>query len=346
MMVVGFDSHKDSLAGACVDAAGRPVGYRSFANTAAGHQQALGWVQDLGAGRVAIEGSGGYGRPLALALLGAGIEVVEVPPQMTARARRTQRTRTKSDQTDAVLVARVGARDDDLPSPRLEGPIEDLRNLVFYRRELVAAQNRDINRLHADLVQIRAGYRKKIGGRFTSPKVLARVMRLLSADTTIRATIARRRVNNIRRLGRQIAELDTQISRLVTHTGTTLVDIYGVAGLTAAEILAEVGDPRRYTTKAKFAMANGTAPLEASSGRVVRHRLNRGGNRQLNRVLHSIARTQLSRPGTEGRLFYERLQARGKTKKEAMRILKRRISDRVWTHLQHLSTLSTAPELT
>ena len=346
MMVVGFDSHKDSLAGCVIDGAGRPQAYRSFGNTAAGHHKALGWVQDRGAGRVAIEGSGGYGRPLALALVSAGIEVVDVPPQMTARARQGQRTRTKSDRADALLVARIGAREDDLPSPRLEGPIEDLRCVVFYRREQVGAQNREINRLHADLVQIRAGYRRKTAGPFTSAKALHRVTRLLQGNTTTRAGIARMRVKSIRRLGHQIAELDTQIGELVTQTGTTLVDIYGVGNLTAAEILAEVGDPGRYTTKAKFAMANGTAPLEASSGQIVRHRLNRGGNRQLNRALHSIARTQISRPDTEGRRFYERLQNRGKTNKEAMRILKRRISDRIWTHLQHLSTLPTTPELT
>ena len=319
---------------------------QSTSGPSVGGKYQVGERWDVGAGRVAIEGSGGYGRPLALLLVSAGVEVVEVPPQMTARARRGQRTRTKSDRADAVLVARIGVREDDLPSPRLEGPIEDLRCVVFYRRELVAAQNRDINRLHADLVQIRAGYRQKTGGPFTSPKVLTRVTRLLHADTTTRAGIARRRVNSIRRLGRQVADLDTQIGDLVTQTGTTLVDIYSVGDLTAAEILAEVGDPGRYTTKAKFAMASGTAPLEASSGRIRRHRHNRGGNRQLNRALHSIARTQISRPGTEGRLFYERVQARGKTNKEAMRILKRRISDRVWTHLQHLSTLPTAPELT
>jgi len=107
--------------------------------------------------------------------------------------------------------------------------------------------------------------------------------------------------------------------------------------------LAQVGDPTKYPTKARFAMANGTAPLQASSGRVVRHRLNRGGNRRLNRAIHIAAVTQIRRPGTEGRLYYEQLQARGKTKREALRILKRRISDRIWTHLQQLSTLSTAP---
>ena len=95
------------------------------------------------------------------------------------------------------------------------------------------------------------------------------------------------------------------------------------------------GDPGRYRTKARFAMANGTAPIEASSGRVVHHRLNRGGNRQLNKALHIAAIAQIRRPGTEGHAYYQRCLQRGKTKREATRALKRRISDRIWTHLQH-----------
>ena len=105
----------------------------AVSNTAAGHRQALGWVRHLEAGRVAVEGSGGYGRPLALVLVAAGVEVVEVPPQMTARARNGQRSRHKSDPSDALLIARVGAREDDLPRPRPAGVIEDLRSLVLYR---------------------------------------------------------------------------------------------------------------------------------------------------------------------------------------------------------------------
>ena len=155
MMVVGIDSHKDTLAGCCIDGAGRPQAYRSFANTTAGHHETLEWVHEVGAGRVAIEGSGSYGRPLALVLVAADIAVVEVPPQMTARARRGQRSRHKSDPSDALLIARVGAREDDLGRPRPDGLVEDLRGLVFYRREQVTSLTREANRLHADLVLIR-----------------------------------------------------------------------------------------------------------------------------------------------------------------------------------------------
>ena len=347
MMVVGIDSHKDSLVGCAIDEAGRARAEASFANTVGGHLEMLEWATGLGAGRVAIEGSGSYGRPLALVLLAAGVEVVEVPPQMTARERRGQRSRHKSDPGDALLIARVGAREDDLPQPRPDGEVEDLRALVFYRREQAISLTQETNRLHADLALIRPGYKQQIATRLTRCSALSRAMRLISSDRSVRADIARRRIRTIRELITTIADLDTQIGELVTTTGAdVLTNIYGISTLGAGEILAEIGNPTRYPTKARFAMANGTAPLQASSGRVVRHRLNRGGNRRLNRTIHIAALTQIRRPGTEGRLYYEQLLARGKTKKEALRILKRRISDRIWTHLQQFSTLSTAPNLT
>ena len=347
MMVVGIDSHKDTLAGCCIDGAGRPIEYRSFANTTAGHDEMLEWVHGLGAGRVAIEGSGSYGRPLALVLAAAGVAVVEVPPQMTARARRGQRSRHKSDPSDALLIARVGAREDDLGRPRPEGVVEDLRGLVFYRREQAESLTRVANRLHADLTLLRPGYQQKTKAKLTRRSTLSGVVRLISGDRSVRAGIARRRIRTIRGLITEIEDLNGQIAELVdTAGGGVLTDIDGIGTVGAGEILAQVGDPGKYPTKAKFAMANGTAPLQASSGRTVRHRLNRGGNRRLNYTIHIAAITQIRRPGTEGRLYYERLQTRGKTNKEAIRILKRRISDRIWTHLQHIPTPQTAPNLT
>ena len=207
-----------------------------------------------------MEGSGNYGRPLAQALAGAGFNVVEVPPQMTAHARKGQRTNTKNDQTDALLIARIGARDHDLPAPRPDGEIEDLRCLVYYRRELVETRNRHVNRLHADLEQLRCGYHHNIPTRLTTPTALTKASYLLRGDRNTRAGVAKRRIRHIRELNRQIDDLATQITAMVRASKTTLTNIYGVGALVAAEILAGVGDPTRYTTKAKFAMANGTAP--------------------------------------------------------------------------------------
>ena len=279
-MVIGIDSHKDVLMGCLINNKTRPVEYRSVKNTPRGHSEVVSWVRSCGAGRVAVEGSGNYGRPLAQALAGAGFNVVEVPPQMTAHARKGQRTNTKNDHTDALLIARIGARDHDLPAPRPDGEIEDLRCLVYYRRELVETRNRHVNRLHSDLEQLHCGYHHNIPTRLTTPTALTKASYLLRGDNNTRAGVAKRqvRIRHIRRveLNRQIDDLATQITARVHASKTTLTNIYGVGALVAAEILAGVGDPTRYTTKAKFAMANGTAPLEASSGRVVRHRLNQG----------------------------------------------------------------------
>lgn len=344
MLVVGIDSHKDSLVGCVVDEGGRALSYGRFENTGEGHGEVLDWVRKLNAGRVGIEGSGGYGRPLSLVLLAAGVEVVDVPPQMTARARRGQRSRHKSDPTDALLIARVGAREPDLPRPRPHGAVEDLRVVVLYRREQVTLRNQEANRLHADLTQLHCGYQHRITGRLTRPAALTQVTQLISGNQSVRAEVARRRVAALRALIIQIKELDQQVADLITVTGAeALTEVCGIATTGAGEILAEVGHPHKYPTKAKFAMANGTAPLQASSGRIIRHRLNRGNNRRLNRTIHIAALTQIQRPGTEGRLYYDRLQARGKTKQEAIRILKRRISDRIWTHLQHLPTAPQPP---
>ncbi len=137
-------------------------------------------------------------------MIAADINVAEVPPQMTAHARYGQRTNTKNDETDALLIARITLRDDDLPPPRPDGPVEELRLLVSYRRELIEARNRLINRLHADLEQIRCGYHHKITTPLTSPTALTKVSRLLSGDNTAKATIAKRTIRHIRELTRQI----------------------------------------------------------------------------------------------------------------------------------------------
>lgn len=287
---------------------------------------------------MAIEGSGNYDRPWALTLITAGIEVVEVPPQMTPADRKGQRSNSKHDRGDATLIGQIGLRDQDLPKPRPSGPIEVLGLLVGYRRELVSEQNRTINRLHSALEQIRPGYHRQITTRIGSVASLQRCRGLLAKDRSTAAVIARKRITKILALGREIEALGTQIKATVTAAETPLLDIDGNGAFVAADILTEVGDPKRFPTKAKFAMANGTAPLEASSGRVRRHCLNRGGNRQLNKAIHIAAITQISRPDTGGRRYYEKRLADGKTKREAIRALKRRISDRIWTALTPVET--------
>ena len=332
MTVVGIDTHKDTLAACAVDDVGRAVEHRSFANTLAGHAELARWVAGHDTALVAVEGSGNYGRPAVRVLVDAGAVVAEVPPNMTAAGRRRQRTAAKTDPADALAIARVGLREPALPPPRPDGAVEELRSLVRYRCELTAQRTQQVNRLHADLSQLRPGYHRRIG-RLTSVKALDAAARMLRGDNSARARVARDRIKALRGLRRTITGLAADIRAAVDATGTTLGDIDGIGDLVAADIVAHTGDPARFPTKAAFAMANGTAPIEASSGRVRRHRLNRGGNRQINKAIHTAAIAQIARPHTEGRRYYERCLARGKTKREAIRALKRRISDRIWTHL-------------
>ena len=318
-----------------IDQAGRPVEHQTFQNTPQGHRKAIAWLQRHNTARAGIEGSGSYGRPLAVRLAAQGVDTVEVPPQMTAQARRRQRTRRKTDRLDAPAIARVTAREDDLPAARCDEAVDDLRSLVLYRRELVEARTAEINRLHADLTRLRPGYHKLCSSGLAAPKALNRVSQLISKCPTARAQVAKSRIKQIRQLLRQVSALDAQITCYMDAIDTSLTGIYGIGTLTAAERSPpKQANPADTPPKPNSPWPTEAAPVEASSGRVVRHRLNRGGNRRLNRALHYAAISQIARPGTEGRCFYEQLLKRGKTKQEAIRILKRRISDRVWTHLQ------------
>lgn len=332
MSVAGIDSHKDTLAVAVVDDQGREVDRTEIENSSRGHHTLIGWLGRFQPTRVGIEGAGSNGRVAALRLQDAGYEVVEVPPQLTAQARRHQRTQAKSDPIDALLICRIALREPELPQIRPSGDIEDLRVLVHHRRELLSERTRTASRLHADLEQLQPGYQTRIG-RLTAERNLDRARRLLSGDDRVRADVARERVRRLRQLNRQIARITGEIGALSATFGSGLTTITGIAELSAAELLAEIGDIGRYRTKAQFAMANGTAPLTASSGRIDRHRLNRGGNRQLNRIIHFVALTQISR-SPEGRAYYERKRAQGRTTKEAIRCLKRRISDRIFVTLR------------
>lgn len=156
---------------------------------------------------------------------------------------------------------------------------------------------------------------------------------LIEGDTSIRAGLVCRRLDRMAGLSYEIGALTRQITAAVNTVTTSLVGLYGIGRLGAARFIAEVVDINRYPTKSAFASANGTAPIPASSGRTVRHRLNRGGNRQLNRVLYTMAITQI-RADTPGRTYYQRKRAEGKTSREAIRCLKRRLSDVVYTTMR------------
>jgi transposase len=332
-MIAGIDTHKDTLAVAVIDDAGRVLACREYANDGAGFTRLCVLIEKYAVRRVGIEGSANYGWPAAMRLTSlAGVEVVEVPPLLTSRERTARPGQGKTDPIDAVAIARITAREADLPPVKpMTGIPADLRVLLDYRDQLIAARTAMVNRVHVELTWLHPGYQHRIG-QLTLPAHYAAALELLAADQGVRADTTRRRLAHIGELHQEIRDLKAQIRDLVAATGTSLPSIYGVGPVTAGRIIAEVVDIRRYRSRNAFAAANGTAPIPASSGRTVRHRLNRGGNRTLNRCLYTIAITQI-RADTEARAYYLRKRDQGKTPAEARRCVKRHLSDIVYRTL-------------
>jgi transposase len=334
-LFAGIDTHKDTLAFAIIDQAGRPRVVEEAPNTVGGFVQLVASLAEHHVVRVGIEGSGNYGRAVALhlAISCPDLTVVEVPTRMTARERSAQPGKGTTDPVDAIAIARITAREQNLPAVRLSvGPAADLRVLLAYRDQLVLERTACTNRIHSDLVGLRPGYQAKISSLAIKWQIAA-ALALVDGDDSVQADLCGRRLRRVQEIDVEIAAITKQISSLVEESGTSLTNMYGVGPIVAARFLAEIVDVRRYPNRNAFASANGTAPLATSSGRTVRHRLNRGGNRQLNRALYVIAITQI-RADTEGRAYYERKRAAGKTSREAIRCLKRRLSDQVFKTMQ------------
>jgi transposase len=348
-VLAGIDTHKDTLAVAVIDPGGRPVVVTELANTEAGFDDLEQFLERHAVTRVGIEGSGNYGRGAAVRLvLAGGIEVVEVPPSLTSRERSGRPGQGKTDPIDAVAIARITAREPGLPPVRLAvGEAADLRALADYRAQLVAERTALANRTHAELHGLRPGYQSTVP-RLTGPTFIAAARDLLAGDDSVRARLIRRRLARLAELTAEIREVTDLIAAEVERVDTHLTGLYGVGPVAAATILGEIADIRRYRSRHAFASANGTAPLPANSGRTTRrHRLNRSGNRTLNRVLYTMAITQI-RADTEGRAYYQRKRAEGKTSREALRCLKRRLSDLIYKTLHedlaaHLEQQRVAP---
>lgn len=331
-VTIGIDSHKSSLAAAGLNELGRVIGVREFPNDSRGHDACLRWGRSQGDVQViGIEGAGSFGAGLARHLLDAGELVYEVPAFLSYRERKHNPSKGKSDPSDAVAIARVTARGDGLSSPRRTDVFGDLKLLSDHRDQLVRARTRLINRTHADLVVSHPGYEKKIPKLDCNRSQVA-ALTLLRGDRSVRADLIRDRITEIRRLTKKIADIEKQVAAKVKESGTGLTALHGIGFVIAAKVLGEIGDPARIRSKAAFAMLTGTAPLEASSGTTKRHRLNRGGNRQLNYALHMMARARL-RHDADTKAYVARRQLEGKSDKEAMRCLKRHLSNVVFRQL-------------
>jgi transposase len=281
----------------------------------------------------AVEGCQGVGRHLAQRLVADGEPVLDVPAKLSARARvfSTGQGR-KTDATDAHAVAVVALRTRSLRRVRPDDRTVALRLLADRRDELGAARTLTINRLHRLLVELVPGGAKKA--------LTARQARALLADVpagdVVRETrrqLAAELVDELEVIDARIKTAKKRLTALVAETGSGLMRLNGIGPSGAARLLGDIGDVSRFPTKAHFASWNGTAPLDASSGDQTRHRLSRAGNRRVNRALHIMAVVQLRHPSTDGRRYFDRRVAAGKTPMEAMRALKRRLSDVVYRQL-------------
>lgn len=350
MLTIGVDAHKRVHAAVAVDGLGRRVDQWRGPNTPAGWEALTQWARALEAvevvgvaGRVdaatparrwGIEGAWGYGRGLAQALVHHGEPVVDVNPRLSAGMRRRSRGQGKNDRLDAQAVARVVCQDETaLPEVVAEDGTTVLGVWSRERRALVAEATRLRNRAHRLLADLDPAYGATIPD-LTTHRGVAALAAYAPADPD--DVLAAARAGALRRLGAQlqlVTEQLIEVTRLLDRAGAALcaplLDLYGVGGLTASELAAALGPGKRFPTDAMFAANAGVAPVEASSGEVVRHRLTRSGNRGLNAILERIVLTQ-GRGYPAAQAYLARKRAEGKSDREARRALKRFIARAVW----------------
>ncbi len=333
-VLIGVDPHKASVAVAAVEeATGELLDRASFPQDRAGLSALERWAKRFPERRWAMENARGLGRHLSGRLAATGEAVVDVPPKLSARVRvLSSGNARKNDGLDALATALAASRNERLAAVDPEAASEVLRLLSERREDLVAERTRALNHLHGllrDLVP--GGVARKL-----SADRAARILRGMrprgGASDRLRRRLASEVLRDVRTLDRKILDLDARVEAEVKAFGTTLTEIFGVGPILAATILGTVGNVERFPTKAHFASYSGTAPVEASSGEVVRHRLSLGGNRKLNYALHMVDTSQ-ARSEARGGEYYRKKIVEGKSRKEALRCLKRRISDAVYKSL-------------
>lgn len=336
MIVIGSDPHKRNHAFAAVEAAtGELRSSEAVAASTAGAQRALSWARSLGEERVwAIEDCRHVSGPLERFLVAHGERIVRIAPRWTADARRNSRERGKSDPIDALAVARVALREgvENLPAAFLDEQALEIRLLLDHHDNLVAERRRDQTRLRWHLHDLECPVDAPAGGLDRDVWIERLGRWLARQQPTVRIRVARRLLAAIRTDTREIRQLARELAQLVAAYEPALLDVHGCGPLAAAKLIAETAGAQRFRTDAQFARAAGVAPIPASSGRTDRHRLDRGGNRQLNCALHRIA-VAAARHDPETIAYLDRKQSEGKTRRDALRCLKRHLARRIWTIL-------------
>lgn len=331
-VVIGVDPHKRSATIEVIDQRERVLGKGRFGTDTDGYQAML------AAGRKhtdriwAVEGCNGIGRHVAQRLVADGEPVVDVPAKLSARVRvfSTGQGR-KTDPVDAHSVAVVALRTPNLRQVVIDDTTMALRLLVDRRDQLGRTRTETVSRLHHLLLELIPGGAKKFLSA-QQARALLNTVRPRDVVGKTRRWLASELIHELVTIDKKIKVANAELTELVTSTGSQLQKLHGIGPSGAARLIGDIADISRFTSRAHFASWNGTAPIDASSGDQNRHRLSRAGNRRINRVLHIMAVVQL-RNDTEGRRYYRRKLAEGKTAMEAMRALKRRLSDVVYRQM-------------
>jgi transposase len=341
-VMIGVDPHKASHTAVAIDRDEAELARVTVRATRRQVDELLGWAGRFEDRVWAVESADGLGYLIARQLVAAGELVLDVPATLAARVRLLGSGRSnKNDPNDARSVAIAALR-----APRLARVGRDdhagvLRLYAKRNHDLGRARNRTACRLHALLAElVPGGIPKEINARSAQ-----RLLDSVTATTAVeraRHAIAFEHLEDLRRLDEQLRASKQRLEKAVKESGTTVTDLFGVGPYVAAIVIGYTGDVTRFTNRDQFAAYSGTAPIEVSSGGRVVHRLSRRGNRQLNHAIHIAAITQIRFAHSPGRAFYDRKIAEGKTSREAVRALKRRISDAVYRQLLHDAS-STGP---
>jgi transposase len=331
VIIIGIDPHKASLTAVAVGPSGTLLGHRRLLVNAGTLSQLVAWAAGWPVRRFAVEGAYGLGRPIAQQLAAAGEQVLDVPATLAARARllNTGGGR-KTDTADAASVAQVALHNPMLRVVTAEDQTTILRLVTERRDDLTGERTRILNRLHGLLVDLVPGGAPTDLTAAKTAALLRRV-RPVTATAACRRQLARDLLGDLRRVDARLADNKVQLQDALAATASTLTQLHGLE-VVVAKILGHVGDIGRFPSQDHFASYTATAPLDASSGNQQRHRLNPGGNRQLNAALHTIAVCQARDPGP-GRRYYLRKLSEGKTPAEARRALKRRLANVIYRRI-------------
>jgi transposase len=332
MVLIGIDPHKGSHTAVAIDGHETQLAELRVRSSKQQRDRLLEWASVFPERRWAIESAGGLGYLLAQQLVAAGEDVVDVPPTLSSRVRVLGSGKAqKNDPNDALSTAIAALRGRRLRQVALDDHVVIIRMLANRRHDLVAHHTQALCRLHAQFANLSPG---RLSGRLSSTGAAAMLATIRPVDGVV---VARKQqcvelLADVVRLDAALADIKTRIEIAVLASKTSVTDVYGVGSIVASIIIGHSGDLTRFASRNHYASYNATAPIEASSGPTKRHRLNQRGNRQLNHAMHRAAVTQLGHD-TAGRVYYQRKMAAGKSKKEAMRALKRKISDAVYRQL-------------